>query len=78
MDEMMFDIKLIKNALQNSSHGEVAIKMKIPNPMSFNGTQSAKVLKNFLWDMEQFFKATRVPEMEVSITSMYVDGDAKL
>ena len=36
-------------------------------------------LGNFLWDMEQFFKAGHVPDSEkVSITSMYLMGDAKL
>lgn len=55
---MMFDIKLIKSMMQNSLHGKVAIKMKILDPKPFNGTQSAKDLENFLWDMEQYFKAT--------------------
>ena len=40
---------------------------------------SAKDLENFLWDMEQYFKATRVLDQEmVTITSMYLSGGAKL
>ena len=32
-----------------------------------------------MWDIEQFFKAAHVPDGEkVSITSMYLTGDAKL
>ncbi|KAK3212330.1 hypothetical protein Dsin_017036 [Dipteronia sinensis] len=32
-----------------------------------------------MWDMEQYFKATRIPKREhVSITSMYLSGDANL
>ena len=40
---------------------------------------NAKELENFLWDMEHFFKDAHVPDDEmVSITSMYLSGDAKL
>lgn len=36
-------------------------------------------VREFLWDMEQYFKAAWVPENEqVTITSMYLAGDAKL
>ena len=43
------------------------------------GARNAKELENFLWDMEQFFKVAHVPDDEkVSITSMYLFGDAKL
>ena len=38
-----------------------------------------KELENFLWDMEQFFRAAQVADEEkVSITGMYLMGDAKL
>ncbi|WKA05087.1 hypothetical protein VitviT2T_023072 [Vitis vinifera] len=48
-------------------------------PKGFNGNRNAKELENFLWDIEQFFKAAHVPDGEkVSITSMYLTGDAKL
>ncbi|KAK4411834.1 hypothetical protein Sango_0256400 [Sesamum angolense] len=41
--------------------------------------KSAKELENFLWDMEMYFQAARVSDAEkVSITSMYLIGDAKL
>ena len=44
----------------------------------FSGNRNAKELENFLWDIEQFFKAAHVLETElVSITSMYFFGDAK-
>ena len=57
----------------------MATKVKVPEPKSFNGARSAKDLENFLWDMEQYFKAARVPEQKiVTITSMYLSGDAKL
>ena len=54
-------------------------KVCVPEPKEFGGARNAKELENFLWDMEQFFKAAHVPDDEmVSITSMYIYGDAKL
>lgn len=54
-------------------------KVRVPEPKGFGGARNAKELENFLWDMEQFFKAAHVPDDEkVSITSMYLFGDAKL
>ena len=53
--------------------------VRVPEPKSFSGNHNAKELENFLWDMEQFFKASHVPEAEkVPITNMYLMGDAKL
>ena len=58
---------------------DVGPKVRVLEPKGFNRNPNAKELENFLWDMEQFFKATRVPEVEkVSITGMYLMGDAKL
>ena len=54
-------------------------KVRVPEPKGFEGARNAKELENFLWDIEQFFKAAHVPNEEmVSITSMYLFGDAKL
>ena len=55
------------------------LKVRVPEPKGFGGARNAKELENFLWDMEQFFKAAHVPDSEmVSITSMYLFGDAQL
>ena len=57
----------------------MATKVKVLESKSFNGAMSTKDLENFLWDMEQYFKAVRVPNQEmVTNTSMYLSGDAKL
>ncbi|VFQ93371.1 unnamed protein product [Cuscuta campestris] len=54
-------------------------KIKVPEPKHFDGARNAKELENFLWDMEEYFKAAKIPEGEkVSIASMYLMGDAKL
>ncbi|KAK4718134.1 hypothetical protein R3W88_016472 [Solanum pinnatisectum] len=40
---------------------------------------SAKELENFLWDVENYFKATKVSDGEkVSVTTMYLGNDAKV
>ncbi|RVW58802.1 hypothetical protein CK203_108278 [Vitis vinifera] len=75
------DIAVLKKAvLQGSASGpEAPSKVRVPEPKGFNGNRNAKELENFLWDIEQFFKAAHVPDGEkVSITSMYLTGDAKL
>ena len=57
----------------------MATKVKVPESKPFNSARSAKDLENFLRDMEQYFKVARVPDQEmVTITSMYLLGDAKL
>ncbi|RVW31327.1 hypothetical protein CK203_103435 [Vitis vinifera] len=49
-----------------SSSGPVASssKVQVPEPKGFNDNRNAKELENFLWDMEQFFKAAHVPDGE--------------
>ena len=76
------DIAILKKAvLQGFASGPEASssKVRVPEPKGFNDNRNAKELENFLWDIEQFFKAAHVPDGEkVSITSMYLTGDAKL
>ena len=75
------ELSLLKRAVSTTpTHSKAGpSKIKVPEPIPFGGTRSAKELENFLWDMEQYFKAARIPEAErVSITSMYLEGDAKL
>ncbi|KAL5744083.1 hypothetical protein ACOSQ2_027199 [Xanthoceras sorbifolium] len=38
--------------------------IKLPEHKHFNGSRNAKELENFLWDTEQYFRATRIPERE--------------
>ena len=75
------DIAILKKTvLQGSaSDPEAPSKVRVPKPKGFNGNRNAKELENFLCDIKQFFKAAHVPNGEkVSITSMYLTGDAKL
>ena len=41
--------------------------------------RNAKDLENFLWDMEQYFEVAHIfPREQVTLTTMYLSGDAKL
>ncbi|XP_050369689.1 uncharacterized protein LOC126787821 [Argentina anserina] len=75
------EVAMVKSTAPHAGHNEGGIthKVKIPEPKFFNGERSAKVLENFIWDMEHYFKNAHIPETEkVSIASMYLEGDAKL
>lgn len=74
------EMAVLKRALNNpSAQDGAASKIRVPSPDTFSGTRSSKELENFLWDMEQYFRAARIPDNEkVTITSMYLSGDAKL
>ena len=55
------------------------MKVRVPEPKPFGGARNAKDLENFLWDMEQYFIATRIPAGEqVMITTLYLSCDATL
>ena len=75
------DVAVLKKALLWTSPRttDASLNVRIPEPKGFDGTRSAKELENFLWDMEQFFRAAQVVDEEkVSITGMYLMGDAEL
>lgn len=81
IQELRDELVLVKRAaIAGSLSGrEGHSKLKIPEPKSYDGARVAKDLENFLWDMEQYFRAAHIDEAEqVSITSMYLVGDAKL
>ncbi|TYK19785.1 senescence-specific cysteine protease sag39 [Cucumis melo var. makuwa] len=55
-------------------------KVKVPEPKPFCGVRDAKALENFIFDLEQYFKATNTvtEEAKVTLTTMYLCEDAKL
>ncbi|KAI9193973.1 hypothetical protein LWI28_001930 [Acer negundo] len=61
------EIGVLRRALNNSPNhrdeGSVS-RIKVPKPKHFQGSKNAKELENFLWDMEQYFKAARIPDGE--------------
>ncbi|KAG6526884.1 hypothetical protein ZIOFF_008971 [Zingiber officinale] len=79
-EDLRYKIIVLQRAMASSSEAVPQRPLvRVPEQKSFGGTRSAKELENFLWDMEQYFVAAKVPETEkVTISSMYLIGDAKL
>ncbi|KAK4391961.1 hypothetical protein Sango_1973900 [Sesamum angolense] len=79
VDGVQAEVNLLKRVVGRDDDRAPMSKVKVPDPKPFGGARSAKELENFMWDMETYFQAARIPEAEkVSITSMYLTGDAKL
>ncbi|KAK4397821.1 hypothetical protein Sango_1257600 [Sesamum angolense] len=79
VDGVQAEVNLLKRVVGQDEDRAPMSKVKVPDPKPFGGARSAKELENFLWDMETYFQAAHIPEVEkVSITSMYLNGDAKL
>ncbi|XP_075111336.1 uncharacterized protein LOC142181743 [Nicotiana tabacum] len=75
----IYHLKYGMDPFREGQGSEEHSEVKIPDPKAFGGARSAKELENFLWDMEQYFVAAKVPDRKkVKITSMYLTGDAKL
>ncbi|VFQ95758.1 unnamed protein product [Cuscuta campestris] len=76
------ELLILKQAVSATARTNMDVapsKIKVPEPKHFDGARNAKELENFLWDMEEYFKAAKIPEGEkVSIAPMYLTGDAKL
>lgn len=79
--ELYEEVTILRKAVAvgGSTSSDGARKFKVPDPKTFEGGRDAKALENFLWDMEQYFKASRIGEVEqVTVASMFLAGDAKL
>lgn len=55
-------------------------RIKVPEPKPFCGARDAKALENFIFDVEQYFKATNTitEEAKVTLATMHLSEDAKL
>ena len=55
-------------------------KIKIPEPKPFCGARDAKALENFIFDLEQYFRATNttLEESKITLATMNLAEDAKL
>ncbi|XP_068667704.1 uncharacterized protein [Aristolochia californica] len=56
------------------------LRIKVPEPKSFSGKRDAKVIDNFLWQVEQYFHASKLTDEQakVSTTAMFLSDDAVL
>ncbi|XP_070022398.1 uncharacterized protein [Nicotiana sylvestris] len=79
-EELREEVVQLRRELQNvTPRSDERTKLRIPEPKAYGGARSAKELENFLWDMEQYFQAVRVPDDEkVTITPMYLTDNAKV
>ncbi|KAK3018914.1 hypothetical protein RJ639_005119 [Escallonia herrerae] len=80
--ELQDRVELLSRAVVNTPVGgtEHSSRPRVPEPKSYRGARDAKVLENFLFDIEQYFRAIRVDSeaTKVSMAAMYLVGDAKL
>jgi len=83
MAEMKTQGNLTMRAVGNQTPNQTLAmpnKFKIPEPKAFSGNRDAKELENFIFDMDQYFKAsgTVSEEVKVTLASMHLSDDAKL
>ncbi|KAK3023565.1 hypothetical protein RJ639_044950 [Escallonia herrerae] len=80
--ELQDRVELLSHAVVNTPAGgaEHSSRPRVPEPKSYGGARDAKELENFLFDIEQYFRAIRVDSeaTKVSMAAMYLVGDAKL
>ena len=83
MSAMSTRIEVTMKAVENVSAGQTntgSNKLKFLEPRPFKGNRDAKELENFIFDVEQYFKATPActDDIKVTVASMYLIDDAKL
>ncbi|KAG6515905.1 hypothetical protein ZIOFF_026343 [Zingiber officinale] len=67
-EDLRYEIIVLRRAMASSSEAVPQRPLvRVPKLKSFGGTRSAKELENFLWDMEQYFVAAKVSEIEKKI-----------
>ncbi|KAK3025937.1 hypothetical protein RJ639_040853 [Escallonia herrerae] len=80
--ELQDRVELLSRAVVNTPAGgaEHSSRPRVPEPKSYGGARDAKELENFLFDIDQYFRAIRVDSeaTKVSMAAMYLVGDAKL
>ncbi|KAK3008637.1 hypothetical protein RJ639_013446 [Escallonia herrerae] len=80
--ELQDRVELLSCVVVNTPAGgaEHSSRPRVPEPKSYGGARDAKELENFLFDIEQYFRAIRVDSeaTKVSMAAMYLVGDAKL
>ena len=72
-------MKVVENVTAGQTHAG-SNKLKFPDPRPFKENWDAKELENFIFDVEQYFKATTacIDDIKVTVASMHLIDDAKL
>eukprot|EP00253_Pinus_taeda_P030757 PITA_30757 len=73
------EIAVLKKAVRHNPGGGVP-HVKVKEPESYDGTRSAKVLGNFLWDIEQYLERLNLSkgEAQVKVAAQFLTSDAKM
>ena len=63
-----------------TSGGIEFTRAEMPEPWHYEGARDSKEVKNFLFDMEQYFQPVRATseDLKLSIATMYLSRDAKV
>lgn len=66
INDLEHEVTLVKHTLHDSSLVDAPSesKVKVHKAKPFGGALNAKKLENFLWDMDEYFKTTRIPKGE--------------
>ncbi|KAF7807946.1 Transposon Tf2-2 polyprotein [Senna tora] len=77
------ELTLCKKVIAQGGHVEVTptpSKLDIPKPKFYKGARNAKELDNFLWGVEQYFKALGITEdaSKIDTTTLYLDDTARM
>ncbi|CAL5330901.1 unnamed protein product [Camellia sinensis] len=81
IEDLSGQVVVLTRAFGNAPSGGVELtRARVPEPRAYDGARDAKELDNFLFDMQQYFKAVKADaeETRISMATMYLSGDAKL
>ncbi|KAK8286999.1 hypothetical protein V6Z12_D07G029100 [Gossypium hirsutum] len=70
--ELKGELTIYKATLGNGGLAAVALKpsVDVPKPKEFKGTMSARDVDNFLWGIEQYFRAKGITEDVTKVTTL--------
>lgn len=80
-EELQTKIDVLEKAVANVGSGRREVpRLRVPETKPFNGTRDAKVLENFIWQVEQYFKTSKMEDKgeKMSTGVMYLTDDAML
>ncbi|KAK8308846.1 hypothetical protein V6Z12_D02G088300 [Gossypium hirsutum] len=82
IEELKGELVIYKAALSNGMLSSMPKQqaMDVPKPEKFKGARSARDVDNFLWEMEQYFRAMGIEDdaIKVSTASIYFTDVALL
>ncbi|KAL2925724.1 MAGUK p55 subfamily member 7 [Bienertia sinuspersici] len=79
IDKMAEEINVLKKVVGHDKE-KSPFHVKTPHPKYYDGKRDAKALENFLWDVDNYLKATKTTKVsqKVDVAAMFLSEDAKL